>query len=55
MKTSKYIQEQKSPRLDHTPTISENDPKATQWEVQSFAHVEHRGVNRQNRDTGLDL
>lgn len=45
----------RSPKLGHTPTIPENDAKATQWEGQSFPHVEHRGIHRQNRDTDLDL
>lgn len=55
MKTSKHIKEEKSPKLGCTPTISDNDAKATQWEGQSFPHVEKLGVHRQNQDTDLDL
>lgn len=55
LETSKYAQEQESQAGPHTPTIPENDAKATQWEGQSFPHVEHQGIHRQNRDTDLDL
>ena len=51
MKTSKYVQEQKSHKVGCTPTISENDAKAMQQEGQSFPHVEHQGVHRQIWDT----